>query len=531
MDFVSISGRKEHVMFSSTKLVNGKNFNQLWINFKPPKSFCSKIESFVQISLDHPFIGLPSVGRPIIGQKDYYIKTKPYSLVSFLEQELDSAFELMSDDSDARFYSKDLDYLTDRKIQMRLTLWVKFFNDKYGQFLGAHSQMTSACILASKNCETFRTQTKHEFEVSIDFLNRLIAQKRFLTIPNIESGRFLLATALILGNYPGMVLRSIQRAVSKLNDGCSILSIKRLFSELFVKYEIPSYLIDSLPNLTKNELDALMFVIQGNSLRSFPSLPLPISKKETWVIQNRFPGNVRFDENILLKGIVCSKLLIGTQNGERIITDFVENCKPFQFNLQTFVDDISFWKQVFNMCNKIDWDEVVMSMGVFLDHIEYRRYVHNEDFSLKGRNPEALENELFEWNERQNYKELKKLRHLTWNGHGMDVWTFEHCGVEYQFGEIRSGKDLLKESKNLKHCAYGYIQYCADGHTSIWSLKRKEHSFYECYITVETRDSRVCQARGLRNRDLTRDEVAILEMVKEKFEFSNELDEMNADAL
>lgn len=437
---------------------------------------------------------------------------------------METALGLMSDDSDTRFHLVDLDYLADKRIQNRLTLWLEFLNDYHCQSLGSHAQMVASCIIASKRCELFRTQTKHEFEISTDFLRQLFYRKRFLTINDLESARFMLTTSLVLGKYPGMVVGAISKSLESLLENGLLTTFRSLFHQLFVKYEMPHYLVGCLPNLKLKEFEVLMHVLQGNNIRTFPELPLPISRKESWVLQNAFPENVQFEEDILLREIVCSKLLIGTKSGGEILQEFAENCKPFQFNLQIFIDDLAFWKQAFNMCCDVDWDEVVMSMGVFLDHLEYRRYVHEEDFTLKGRSPQSLEDELFDWNERQNYEEFKKLRHLKWQGHGLEDWVFEIDGEEYKFSEIKTGDELFEESQNLKHCAYSYIQYCADGNTSVWSLKRMEDSFYKPYITVEIRESEVWQARGLRNRNLEDAERELLKLALEKFGFDLDIE-------
>ena len=428
---------------------------------------------------------------------------------------------------------KDLQYLAEPKILKRLNSWLYFFNDHFNDFAGVYSHMIVALTEAAKSNELFRTQTNHEFTTSLELFKRIIGDKRFLRIIDLRSVAYLLQISLIFGKYPGMVIRSITSGIRQLKAGGSFQRVESLFQWLFVKYETPHYLLDNLNNLSLKEIEAFMFVLQGNNLRNFPDIPLQLSRKETWVIQNRFPRNVRFDDEVLLKGIVCSKLLLGAERGERILVEFMNNCKPFQFNLQGFIDDLSFWKKAFAMCCKIDWDEVAPNMGDFLDYLEYRRYVHEDEFLLKGRSAKSLVDGMDDWHEAQAYKELKKLRHLSWVGHGQQAWTFEHDGNEYCFTELRSGQELFKESQNLKHCAYSYISYCANGHTSIWSLNRKEDSFFKPYITVEVRESRVVQARGLRNRELETDEEVLVQLINERFEFpeENEFEERNYDEM
>lgn len=466
------------------------------------------------------FIGFSTTSRPARWEQDFYVYTRLFKVDSQLERQIYVAMGLLNDPNQVYAHLNDLDYLTDQRIQRRLTLWLKFLNDNHSRTLSCHSQLVFSCLQASKQCELFRTQTKHEFETSLTLLDQLFCEERFLTINSIESARYLLMTSLILGKYPGMVVGAIRRSLKMLSKNGALANFKSLFSELFVKYEIPFFLVDYLPNLSLSEIEALMHILQGNNIRTFHKLPLPISRKESWALQNLFPRNMRLDERILLRGIICSKLLIGSKSGSDILSEFVDNCKPFQFNLHTFIDDFPFWKQVVNMCCQIDWDEVVMSMGDFLDHIEYRKYVHQGEFILKGRTPQSLENEVFEWNERQKYEELIKLRHTRWRGYGLEEWVFENNGEVYKFSEIKTGDELFAESQNLKHCAYSYIKYCANGFTSVWSLKRKEDSIFNPYLTVEIRGSEVCQAKGIRNRNLTVEERKLLNIALGKFQFN-----------
>jgi len=366
----------------------------------------------------------------------------------------------------------------------------------------------------------------------LDLLGRILKRKPKLNLRKLRSAEYLLSACLVFSKYPGMAIGSINESIDHIDEYGSIESLSDFFAHLFVKYENPEYLINHLPQLALSEIELLMFVLQGNNIRKFHSLPMPMSRKESWVLQNEFPTTLKFEEDILLREIVCSKLLIGAKGGERVLEEFVESCKRFQFNLQTFIKDLPFWKQAFHLCCKIEWDEVAMNMTDFLDHIDYRRYVDENDFSLKGRTALSLEQELNDWNNRQEYEELLKLLHLSWNGQGMKPRVFELHGNEYQFGEIKNGHELQQESLNLKHCALSYIQHCADGHTSVWSLKRKEDAQFRSYITVEiTAKGSVTQARGLCNRELTPEEEGLLQLVLDKYDAPDEdgCDRVNLD--
>ena len=431
----------------------------------------SSLKSFV---IHNPIIDEPWKPRSIkaseYDSKNHYLKPRIVRFQGILDEQLALVEAGVVDEDVLQEHLKDLDYLADRGLLMRVNRWLTFLNEPFFCWRETYSHLVYSVLIAAKENAIFRSQSSHEFQISLDFLGRVLKRKPRLNLTKLESAEYLLRTCLIVSKYPGMVIRSFHQAIDHIDENGSNESLQALFAYLFVKYENPAYLINHLTRLQPTEIELLMFVLQGNSIRKFHSLPMPISRKESWVLQHEFPAIVQFDEDVLLRQIVCSKLLISAKGNAEVLEGFVENCKRFQFDLQTFIKDLAFWKRAFDLCCKIEWDAVAMTLTDFLDHIDYRRYVDEEDFSLKG----------------------------------------------------RTALSLQQESQNLKHCALSYIQHCADGHTSVWSLKRKEDGQFKSFITVEIRGGNVTQARGLCNRNLTEEEEALLQLVLEKYDSPDE---------
>lgn len=456
-----------------------------------------------------------------------------------LDKQLSIAVNLVTDSDELEHHLENLDYLADRGLYLRLNNWLCFLNESFWLCRGAYSHLISSVIIAAKENQTFRTQTGHEFELSLDFLGRVLCRKPLLNVGHLETAKFLLSIALIFGKYPGMVIRSINGSIDNVDERGSIKTMKSLFEHLFVKYETPRYLTDFLSRLEPKEIEALMFVLQGNNLRKFSSIPLPVSRKESWLIQNLVPQNLPIEDEILKRQIVAAKL-VGWNNGKStLLVDFFQNCKLFQFDLDRFVNDLDFWKRVFKMYSERDWDMALVTSGDFLDYVLSMRHLHGDDFRIGTKRPADEIYDAFEWHhgadwyDRYETENLAELRLSHWSGLGHTKSSFEMEGVEYQFGEIRNGEDLYSEADELKHCVFTYIEFCSSGQVAIFSLKKKTDAGYCRYLTVEIQGNRIVQARGRMNRDLTQQEGNLLNLIAEKFEFSNELEleEMNGEAM
>src|SRR5690606_19782313 len=112
--------------------------------------------------------------------------------------------------------------------------------------------------------ELFRTQTDYEIEISLSFFRKLLTEnfKPYIN-PNNTVAEHLLLVALILGKYKKMQVRSTSEAIEKLSEGITDESITAMFLHLFAKYENPKILTYNLKYLSIEELDILMFVLQG----------------------------------------------------------------------------------------------------------------------------------------------------------------------------------------------------------------------------------------------------------------------------
>lgn len=78
--------------------------------------------------------------------------------------------------------------------------------------------------------------------------------------------------------------------------------------------------------------------------------------------------------------------------------------------------------------------------------------------------------------------------------------------------QLRSAKELVRESEALRHCVSSYHWSCASGHCTIWSLSVDSAGTSERRQTIEVaRNGQIVQCRGLANRDPSPEERSVVE--------------------
>jgi hypothetical protein len=408
----------------------------------------------------------------------------------------------------------------DLTYQLRISKWLSFFNRNYSKNVCIYSYSVYALIEAIEENKLFKTQTEYEFEISIDFYKKIFSANFFISIENIEYAKQLLNISLILGKYPGMQIRSAYKAIGLLINGVGANTLNQVFEYLFVKYENPKILTYNLNNLNIVEIDILMFILQGNNIRNHPNIPFPISKKESYILINKIPP-LKFSDNVIERSIATSKLIMASNNTNFLYGFFTYN-KIFIFKIKTFLEDIDFWCDVYNLLLKVEWDYAYLSIQEFIDYFGFVKYHANKNFSLKGRSLNSIYNAIFNWHEDVDFENQKELIYLSWQGNSTKEYKIFIDDEKYLFNEITNGEELYRESDEMKHCAFSYIDLCFENYCSIWSMKKEINSSFKHYITIEVQNKKIVQIAGKRNRKPNKkDKKIIREWAKEtEFTFS-----------
>lgn len=437
-----------------------------------------------------------------------------YSKFEVIEQAINDTREFINDrdwfeDVTENFYDS-VDHINQR----RLSKWLIFFNENYSKRPCIFSYSVYALFEAIEKNELFKTQTEYEFEISIKFYEKIFNAKFFISIENIENAKQLLNISLVFGKYPGMQIRSVYKAIDLLINGVNENSLNQVFEYLFVKYENPAILSYNLINLNLVEIDILMFILQGNNIRNHPNIPIPISKKESYILVNKIPY-LRFVDNVIKRSIITSKLIMESNN-TGFLQGFYSYNKIFEFKINTFINDLDFWCDAYNLLLKVDWDSTHWSIQEFMDYFEYMKYHSDKEFSLKGRNINSISNAINNWHEAVDFARKKELINLSWKGNAKNEYKIHFEEEKYLFKEITNGEELYRESDEMKHCAFSYIESCSQNYCSIWSMKKEVNTSFKHHLTIEVRNKNIVQIAGKRNHKPTeKDENIIREWTKE----------------
>jgi hypothetical protein len=152
--------------------------------------------------------------------------------------------------------------------------------------------------------------------------------------------------------------------------------------------------------------------------------------------------------------------------------------------------------------------------------LDWAMHLHTED--LAQARPEAA---CFSWHGRTlvaaladatRYEEFLQSRQkagrfdsapLTWKRRGWD-WEHAHAGVTWSIRELVTDRELLDEGWTMRHCVSSYSYACSRGETTIFTLRRNGARCATVQVDPNKRD--VVQARGVRNKNCTREELDVL---------------------
>ncbi len=417
---------------------------------------------------------------------------------------------LINDKKDLILKLENLILTQEETILRRLNKWFEFFNENYYRGVCMYSQTIFAIVDASRYDDVFKTQTTHEFELSLKFYSHIFESNIFISLSELEHARFLLKLSLVFSKYPGMVSGSIKESISKLNNGSDNAALKTIFSSLYVKYENPYILTDKIDSLTNEDIDLLMYILQGNNIRNYKNIPFPISRKESFIFINELPKNISFENNLLGRAIISSKLCNTKSCDIKLLKPLLTYSKVFRYNLCDFNKDIMFWKSVFRFISRGNSAKYV-SIQDYIDYFEYMKYSEAPNYSLRGRTVFSVENAISNWHESADYPKNMELISQKWHRTTEKDVKINKDKINYLFKEIINGEELFLESKKLKHCVFSYIDSCIHGHLTIWSLQKEVDTIYQPFITIEVSNNKITQVSGKYNRAINDKENKLIE--------------------
>lgn len=386
----------------------------------------------------------------------------------------------------------------------RLHQWLSFFNEHFYDFSKFYSEFINVLFDTVKSNELFNSQTQHEFELSCKFFERLFQCKVFQKIKSIESPDYLITVALVYSRCAGMQVRSIIDGISILETDVTNKKLNLFFAHIFIQYENPYILTNSLPFLSLTEIELLMFVLRGKNIRLSENLPVPISKLESFHLVFSLGCDFQLTDDVVKRSIFMAKLVAIKGNTNDIFI-FFQSSRTLSFRIDQALKDLDFWKSAY----------AILGSGKIADQVFIGRYADYLDdiFSnadrkkLTAKTITSMERRIGDW-----HRNLSKnaFRELIWRTKSTKKIEMSIKENYYVFEELQTGEDLFIESRIMNHCVYSYAQDCARGYIRIWSMAVRQENIVSKILTIEVRQNYICQIRGKYNRDPKQFEMDII---------------------
>ncbi len=166
-------------------------------------------------------------------------------------------------------------YAINHTFKIRLSKWLKFFNDRYNLNYYIYSNTIYVLFEACLHNELFKNQTEHEFEQSLCFYDKIINHPYLKNPFHFNHAKQILGLALIYGKYGSMQINSFKDALEKIKTEISENTLHDFFKCLFVKGEYPILFPINPTQFNESELELLM-----NSIASKTNLINQKSKYE-----------------------------------------------------------------------------------------------------------------------------------------------------------------------------------------------------------------------------------------------------------
>ncbi|GAA4371252.1 hypothetical protein GCM10023185_46550 [Hymenobacter saemangeumensis] len=279
--------------------------------------------------------------------------------------------------------------------------------------------------------------------------------------------------------------------------------LESLVRHLFDEYgDVPAWVINTWTEAQAdddgiNTIDLTLHLGQGRSLRSFPGLPLPLSKKLEHYMRQA-PGGCTFREALRY-----------AQLASRDALEWLGPVLESRLGREKIQDD-SFWMSVVDFFRATPLVDA-QHFGPVCDWIYFKRSVGTAtepaqpNFSLKGRSMASVLAYTAAWH-RQQARESRYdpygYESATWPG--LPVADFVGgVGDLVRITQLTSYRQLQEEGRRLGHCVASYWFSCQRGRCGIFSLTM---GGTRCLTLEVSKNYTVVQARGKYNRSMNEQE-------------------------
>lgn len=323
-----------------------------------------------------------------------------------------------------------------------------------------------------------------------------------------EEANDLLVVAVLYARYPHLVNASLE-AVPLIIKSRQRHRGQLLLHHLFLKYEVPAFLVQNLSSLSTRELQLLMELVDGKSIRSCQELPVSVSARD---IVHFYDYSFQFSiEQYFIEQAYIQVRLFRACKDQYLVYHLIRSIPHYYHRILEITEDIKFWERVIRFFH---WHDGKIDT-VFSHYIDYFESKRDQDY-LKIIDPKkSLKRVGYEIN--QWHFELKleqrKAALLTWDHHPTtkdDILQVDE--FSYHFKELTSSYELQLEGQLMHHCVAYFDQACSQGHCSIWSFRRLVENIWKHTLTIRISGPYLEEIAGKCNRIPTLQERKVIEL-------------------
>lgn len=316
------------------------------------------------------------------------------------------------------------------------------------------------------------------------FLKELAKKINLTFFPHADS-LSLKALLYVFENNPALFAKLDLRNMN-------IESQNQWVKELFADFRVPEFVIWNL-FLRKSLLSEENFlwcaeIVAGKSPKSIKVKPYKVSNKMAGLLYQLQQKEMEVDEAILHVGLMAQGL---TENQAASLRGAIRAYYHFDFFIEAAVT--LFRRGMTSQDFRIIWD--------YLLYLKQERVILPD---LRTCNLSRLNVEIEVWHAEKKLK--RRNRSLPKAGTKLFKLNLEN-EQSIVIQQITSELELYREGRAHKHCVYSYMWDVFYRRTFIFSLKLRSPEGQRRLLTIEVRDSKIYQIRGLFNRQPTPEEM------------------------
>jgi len=254
-----------------------------------------------------------------------------------------------------------------------------------------------------------------------------------------------------------------------------------LLHYLFAKYPVPSFMNEAFlsnDGMGSKKQEWFLHMGSGQNIRTAHGLPYPMTRMMAHLFSEapsdfkimeafRFAHIRSLDGSMpIIKGWLESPLAIDFSNmdfWDSVVRFFIDNPMLDPSKISSIID------YIYNQ-------KYVDTLLVTPDGTRINRGPAQPNFTMKGRNPEALLTQVEKWHTHTAIS--KKNSFLQWKSCGIPGGRIEEGSEKgrkvYSIVELLNSTELKEEGKTMHHCVATYASSCSSGRNDVYSVAQVE---------------------------------------------------------